>query len=173
MWSVPALCAQGHEVMFSHSTVQIIFHVGVEHEFEVHLKNAHCVRKQGPLPFPSAHHVTKSENIKNAESITTKTNHKTNHKMNCETIHPNLSCKSQVTSPTNEMIMHTANLPANIDEDSIQDDFELASLASTSKPPDPLKRDDSLTSESDDEPPEPLREMILPHQNQMMIFLFL
>ena len=74
LWSVPALCSQGHEVLFGLSTVRIVFHVGTERQFEVCLNNAQHAREQGPLPFPTAHHVMKIENLEDIDSLSNEDN---------------------------------------------------------------------------------------------------
>ena len=37
LWSVPALCAQGHDVTFGLSTVRIIFHANTDNQFQIFL----------------------------------------------------------------------------------------------------------------------------------------
>ena len=57
LWSVPALCSQGHDVIFGMTTVRIQCHAGTEDEFVIYLQHPMILKQnQPPLPFPTANH---------------------------------------------------------------------------------------------------------------------
>ena len=56
LWSVPALCAQGHDVIFGLSTIRLVLHSGTPEEFTIFLKGASQAKPETitNLPFPFA-----------------------------------------------------------------------------------------------------------------------
>ena len=58
LWSVPALCAQGHDVAFGFTTVRIIFNVDTENQFIMYLNHPMLVDSNNlQLSMPSANFV--------------------------------------------------------------------------------------------------------------------
>ena len=58
LWSVPALCAQGHNVAVGFTTVRIIFNVDAENQFIMYLNHPMLVDTNNPqLAMPSANFV--------------------------------------------------------------------------------------------------------------------
>ena len=102
LWSVPALCAQGHDVAFGFTTVRIIFNVDAENQFIMYLNHPMLVDSNNPqLAMPSANFVLAVDQLPDYTNL----QDPTEDSSNASTSLPSLESKDASTSSEEDSIM--------------------------------------------------------------------